>query len=702
MKGLKRALGRAWDARAWRPEHARLLWLQIAHRSRNRDAGVTEADHLRAAAAWLARAQDVMSDGGVAGRYRLAGGWTSSYPETTGYLIPTFLALASELDDARFEERAQRCAHFLVRLQLPDGAFPGGEVHENVTQPSVFNSGQIMSGLLAWHQASKDRSMLDTARRAADWLVAVQDADGAWRRHVYGGVAATYSAHASCWLAELGVYTGTTRYLEAAERHLEWVLTHYDGATGWFDLAGFTSEDHRARRAVLHTAAYTLWGVLRTSELVDHRDGVAAVERAALAAARRLELSGRLPGVVDHQWRSCDSYECPTGNAQMALVWLRLYRRSADPVLLNAALKAIDLVKRTQLMASNHPDLRGAIPGSDPVWGAYIANALPNWAAKFFVDALLEKRRVLGQLSSRPRERREVPGDVPRTLPELPRRDVRPLRVVLYSARDSHKVPEMVSQWSRWGFRPAAVVLEQAQDASPVDRVVSKIRDSGLRGLVASRLGRTPRRRTRQAESSPPGIDPVVFCVAHQIPYYEVRALDSSEGRALVASLRPDLAVHAGAGILRASVLEIPRLGTLNAHMGVLPYYRGMNVAEWARFNGDPVGCSVHLVDGGIDTGPIVCVRIVDTRTATSIQELRRVVNEAQIALLGEVIQFVVRSGVAPPSRSQRAEEGVQFFRLHPDIAARLEAELQIAALPRQGVVGHRERVGGLRHERQL
>ena len=79
------------------------------------------------------------------------------------------------------------------------------------------------------------------------------------------------------------------------------------------------------------------------------------------------------------------------------------------------------------------------------------------------------------------------------------------------------------------------------------------------------------------------------FCRAQAIPSFTVRTVDAPEGLALVASLRPDLAVHAGAGILRAPLLALPRLGTLNAHMGVLPYYRGMNVAEWAVLNGDPV-----------------------------------------------------------------------------------------------------------------
>ena len=41
-------------------------------------------------------------------------------------------------------------------------------------------------------------------------------------------------------------------------------------------------------------------------------------------------------------------------------------------------------------MDAENPDLRGAIPGPDPLWGWYNDGAMPNWAAKFFIDALLE------------------------------------------------------------------------------------------------------------------------------------------------------------------------------------------------------------------------------------------------------------------------------------------------------------------------
>ena len=48
--------------------------------------------YLREAVEWLARGQDSTPDDGVSRIFSLANGWNSSYPETTGYIIPTFLA----------------------------------------------------------------------------------------------------------------------------------------------------------------------------------------------------------------------------------------------------------------------------------------------------------------------------------------------------------------------------------------------------------------------------------------------------------------------------------------------------------------------------------------------------------------------------------------------------------------------------------
>jgi DUF1680 family protein len=297
-------------------------------------------------------------------------------------------------------ERAARAVRFLLSVQLPDGAFPAGEIRSNTVNPSVFNTAQVLAGLTAWHRRTGDPRTLQAADRAAEWLVSVQGTDGAWRRHVYCGVPTTYTAHASCWLAEFGEYRGIPAYLDAAGRHLDWVLRHQDPATGWFDLAGFTAEEHVTRRAVTHTIGYTLWGVLCASEVLGRRDGVEAAAKAADQMARRLEQTGWLPGMLDHQWRGCAPYACLTGNVQMALTWLRLYRWTKNDQLLRAACRALDLVKCAQPMFASDRNIRGGIPGSDPIWGDYIFCAFGNWAAKFFIDALLAKKVTLGERSA--------------------------------------------------------------------------------------------------------------------------------------------------------------------------------------------------------------------------------------------------------------------------------------------------------------
>ncbi len=382
------------SSRPWVRGHARLLLDQTGEQTRPLRPQLPDETHLRAAADWLARAQDASGDGGVSGRYLLATGWTSSYTETTGYIIPTFLALADRLDSS-YRQRAERAYSFLQEVQLASGAFPGEEIAVNRDTPSMFNTAQIIHGLLAWHRASGDLSALESANRAGEWLVSTQDGDGAWRKNVWLEVTAAYHAHASCWLAELGSATGNKAFLASAERHLDWLLSLQDPSTGWFRLTGFSTDDHASDIAVTHTIAYTIWGVLLLSDILERQDGWDAARRAAERVAERLESSGWLPGMLDRDWRGAAHYACLTGNAQMALIWFRLHRHEADSRLVDAAIKAIDLVKRAQPLKNPNPGIRGGVPGSDPIWGYYLTYSLPNWPAKFYVDALLEKERIL-------------------------------------------------------------------------------------------------------------------------------------------------------------------------------------------------------------------------------------------------------------------------------------------------------------------
>ena len=671
-RSIRWLVGRSLDAAIWRPSHALYLRDQLIHHRRNEHAGHSDRDHLAAVAQWLARAQDITGDGGVSGRYSLRDGWSSSYPETTGYIIPTFLSLAKDVDPG-FHDRAARCVEFLRAIQLPDGAFPAGELHENRSRPSVFNTAQILHGLVEWHAQTGDIDAGEAATRAANWLTSRQDPDGCWRTNIYDGVT-TYTAHASCWLAQAGRHFGVDAWTRAADRHLDWVLSHVDRDTGWINRAGFCEEDHERRRAPTHTIAYTVWGLLDLSMSLGRDDALSVARTAAERIARRLELSGWLAGELDSQWKSSGAdYACLTGNAQMALIWFRLAKIDGDARFINAAIKAIDLVKAAQAMDSNDPGIRGGIPGSAPVWGHYMYMGLPNWAAKYFVDALLAKRDALVH-AGRPSEQRwVVPHDVPRVAPQSSQRTTSPVRVVMLSSPDSHKVPQMTRAW---GFRPHAVVIEHRPEPPFLTRLIRRVRTDGFTETVRSALMQRLRGTAGVRSEPSAATDVATFCEAEGIPVIRVDSLSLPEAVAAVRSLAPDLLVHAGAGILRRDILATPRLGTLNAHMGILPRYRGMNVSEWACLEGNPVGCTVHLVNAGIDTGDIVAVREVDAAPARSVMALRQIVDEAQIALLGQVLRFVVETGSIPQARVQVADEGRQYFEMHPELKAVLEAKL--------------------------
>ena len=73
----------------------------------------------------------------------------------------------------------------------------------------------------------------------------------------------------------------------------------------------------------------------------------------------------------------------------------------------------------------------------------------------------------------------------------------------------------------------------------------------------------------------------------------------------------PDLIVVMAFGqILRRNVLELPRLGCLNAHASLLPRWRGASPIQAAILNGDSVsGVTIMQMDPGIDTGPMLKTR---------------------------------------------------------------------------------------------
>lgn len=116
-----------------------------------------------------------------------------------------------------------------------------------------------------------------------------------------------------------------------------------------------------------------------------------------------------------------------------------------------------------------------------------------------------------------------------------------------------------------------------------------------------------------------------------------------------LASLSPVLfLVNSYSMILPESWIAIPRHGALNVHGALLPQFRGANVLNWAIINGESeTGVTVHQIDAGIDTGPIVAQRrisITDDDTALSVRSKLSVLGEE---LLSEIIPQALRAPVA-------------------------------------------------------
>jgi len=347
--------------------------------------------YIEAAMDWLCHAQDVSKDGGVAGWYSFRRGWSPSYPETTGYIIPNFFEYYKKTQDEQYRKRAVRMADWLVSIQMPSGAFQS-HVIGSKPEPRVFNTGMILFGLVRAFVETNDEKYLRSAKRAGNFLVGAQDDDGAWRKYAYNGFAHSYYSRVSWGLLALGEAAGDGRYIECARKNLNWALTNM-GENFWFENTAF----EKGKNPYTHTIAYLLEGLLESGDILKESRYIGSAIGAAERLMRVFESRRFMPGDFDQKWRGNFNYTCLTGDAQISIVWQKIYSLTGDARFLNASLKMNDHLKAKQMRFPVNA-VRGGISGSYPIWGAYHPFWLPSWAAKFFIDALSAEDEIMAAL----------------------------------------------------------------------------------------------------------------------------------------------------------------------------------------------------------------------------------------------------------------------------------------------------------------
>jgi hypothetical protein len=351
---------------------------------------------------WLISANRICGGRGFAHSWSPIFGWKAAYPETTGYLIPTLLRL-HEIAAIRtyfahqnidLEALAVEQGAWLMSLQLPGGAFPG--LLAGNKQPSVFNTGMILSGLHALHTSPSanarftQSALLSSLNLAEEYLRNSCDSDGLWRKDTYvPDYTPAYHVYA---LAKVADYNqtrllqggdpvlGTKIYQIALQTYLQ-----YWNEDGSINDCGFW----KGKSAYTHTIAYALHGLWHCGKIFRDSQCIARVHHTLGLLLKDLNTHGKLAGAY---WPKLSWFSCPTGDAQLAKL---LYLIAKDECRSDYHDAANQIMYRLLKSQKQHGPARGALPGSIPFYGPYMRFRYPNWAVKYFLDALIEGESAL-------------------------------------------------------------------------------------------------------------------------------------------------------------------------------------------------------------------------------------------------------------------------------------------------------------------
>jgi methionyl-tRNA formyltransferase len=165
-----------------------------------------------------------------------------------------------------------------------------------------------------------------------------------------------------------------------------------------------------------------------------------------------------------------------------------------------------------------------------------------------------------------------------------------------------------------------------------------------------------------------------------------VQVSDFNDQRCIhyLKQVKPDLILFTGGGLLRQEILKVPSIGILNCHAGILPYFRGMDVVEWTAVEGCipsvGIGVSLHLMDAGVDTGPILFTQRLELMPNDSFESIRERIDAMMVAAMVKGV-CGLRDGEII-ANAQQVEKGKQYYIMHPRLKAYADRKLK-EQLPR-------------------
>ena len=368
--------------------HLRLRYLNFTSQTVHLD--LTNSQRLQLALTWFRHT--LRTEGGSSAKYSmLFNKFFESYPETTAFWIRTLIDIEKNYN-AIFKKVfgdqpvIDNLAIWLISVQRKDGTFPGS-YGDFLNQPArVFNNGQIILGLLHYYDYKKNQQALTSAIASAEWLLKVQDDDGAWRQFTLHQLSSnTRTAFA---LIKLGKLTGEKKFSDAGIKNIEYALS-LQKQNGYFKDNGFNYYEVPST----HTISYAMYGIMASAVELNNEKWIQKISRGYENIAALTQDDGYLAGQLTEDWHAEVNYCCLTGNCQLSKLGFILYKHTRNKTFLDTANRLIDYVKTKQLV-SQSPFVNGGISGSWPVSGGYCAYDIPNWAARFYCEALMLQSEI--------------------------------------------------------------------------------------------------------------------------------------------------------------------------------------------------------------------------------------------------------------------------------------------------------------------
>lgn len=339
-----------------------------------------QQEHLQSAIEWLKLAHDLSPNDGVSWGYSLKGSWRDSYRETSGYIADTFFDIAKYNQDEDAFRRAIAISKWLVAVQNEDGSISNPRYTKGGI---VFDTGQVLQGLIRAYEETQDKQFLDAAIAAGDWLVKVADDTGKWTKNTHYGIPHVYNTRVAWPLLKLNSISPHPERERVARANLDWAISQQKN--GWFEQNAFRSGE----APFTHNIAYAIRGLLEAGDLLNEDKYINAAISGAIALIPHVESDGFIPGQFDANGKPENSYCCLTGNCQLAIIWLKLFGQTKEEKYYQSANLALRYVMSCQDIKTEDFNIRGGIKGSQPIWGTYTRLSYPNWATKFFIDGLI-------------------------------------------------------------------------------------------------------------------------------------------------------------------------------------------------------------------------------------------------------------------------------------------------------------------------